>query len=172
MYVAKSVPMDLVIVQFDTHVNIFKYNVKKVSTKIISPQINTVYNSGRYLVATLKDAYNHPVSGTTVGITIAGKTHLLATNYLSQVNVSLKGIKPKKYTAKIRFVGDKNYYPSSLSTKVIIKKATPKLKVTKTLKSKSKKKIVKITLKDGVGPIKKYKVTFKIKGKTYKGKNR
>lgn len=73
MYVAKSVPMDPVIVQFDTHVNIFKYNVKKVSTKIISPQINTVYNSGRYLVATLKDAYNHPVSGTTVGITIAGK---------------------------------------------------------------------------------------------------
>lgn len=95
MYVAKSVPMDPVIVQFDTHVNIFKYNVKKVSTKIISPQINTVYNSGRYLVATLKDAYNHPVSGTTVGITIAGKTHLLATNYLSQVKVSLKGIKPK-----------------------------------------------------------------------------
>lgn len=169
-YVAKSVPMDPVIVQFDTHVNIFKFNVKKVSSKLISPQVNTVYNSGKYLIATLKDAYNHPVSGTTVGITIAGKTHLLTTNYFGQVKVSLKGIKPKKYTAKIQFVGDKNYYPSSLSTKVIIKKATPKLKVTKTFKKKSKKKIVKITVKDGVGPIKKVKVTLKVKGKTFKGK--
>lgn len=169
-YVAKSVPMDPVIVQFDTHVNIFKYNVKKVSSKIISSQINTVYNSGKYIVATLKDAYNRPISGTIVGITIAGKTHLLTTDYRGQVKVSLKGIKPKKYTAKIQFVGDKNYYPSSLSTKVIIKKATPKLKVSKTFKSKSKKKIVKVTVKDGVGPIKKVKVTLKVKGKTYKGK--
>jgi len=169
-YVAKSVPMDPVIVQFDTHVNIFKFNVKKVSSKIISPQVNTVYNSGKYLIATLKDAYNHPVSGATVGITIAGKTHLLTTDYFGQVKVSLKGIKPKKYTAKIQFVGDKNYYPSSLSTKVIIKKATPKVKVTKTFKKKSKKKIVKVTVKDGVGPIKKVKVTLKVKGKTFKGK--
>ena len=169
-YVAKSVPMDPVIVQFDTHVNIFKYNVKKVSTKIIAPQVKTVYNSGKYLRITLKDKYNNRVSGTIVGVKFAGKTHLLTTKYLGQVKVSLKGLKPKKYSAKIQFVGDKNYYASSSSTKVIIKKANPKVKVTKTFKSKSKKKIVKITLKDGIGPIKKTKVKFKLKGKTYKGK--
>ena len=167
---AKSVPMDPVIVQFDTHVNIIKYSVKKVSTKIISPQVNTVYNSGKYLIVTLKDSYNNPASGTIVGIKIAGKTHLLTTDYKGQVKVSLKGMKPKKYTAKIQFVGDKNYYASSLTTKVIIKKATPKVKVTKTFKKKSKKKIVKVTVKDGVGPIKKVKVTLKVKGKTYKAK--
>lgn len=169
-YVAKSVPMDPVIVQFDTHVNIFKYTVKKVGTKLISPQVNTVYNSGKYIVATLKDAYNRPISTATVGITIAGKTHMLSTNFLGQVKVSLNGIKPKKYTAKVQFVGDKNYYASSLNTKVIIKKATPKLKVTKKFKSKSKKKLVKVTVKDGAGPIKKVKVTLKVKGKTYKAK--
>ena len=169
-YVAKSVPMDPVVVQFDTHVTILKYNVKKVSTKIIAPQVKTVYNSGQFLKITLKDKYNNLVSGTIVGVKLNGKTLLLTTDYLGQININLNGFKPKKYSVKIQFVGDKNYLSSFASTKIIIKKATPKFKITKTFKKKSKKKIVKITLRDGIGPIKKIKVSLKLKGKTYKAK--
>ena len=142
-----------------------------VPTKIVASNISTVYNSGKYLVATLKDSKGNILKNKKVTIKLNGKTTNLTTNSYGQVKLLIK-LAPKTYTAAISFAGDSSYVKSSLSIKVVVKKATPKLTAkAKTFKVKVKTKKYTITLKNNKGKVmKNIKVTLKVKGKTYKVK--
>ena len=143
--------------------------VSKVSTEIAAKSITTTYNVNKYLVITLKDANGNALSGVNVNVNLNG-AKTLATDKNGQVKVSTKGLAPKTYAAKITFAGNNKYNGSSADVKVTVNKATPKLTAKKkTFKAKIKTKKYTVTLKDNKGkPIKKAKITLKVKGKTYK----
>ena len=142
---------------------------KILPTSITSSDITTVYNGGKYLVATLKDNNGKPIKGVQVSINLNGVKYL-TTDANGQVKLSTNGLVPKSYTATITFAGNNNYAKSSTTAKVTVTKATPKLTASKkTYKAKVKTKKYTATLKDNNGKaIKKVKVTLKVKGKTYK----
>jgi predicted outer membrane repeat protein len=145
--------------------------VNKAKTVLAADAITATYNINKDLVITLKDANGNPLTGVNLKVDLNGaKTYTTDNN--GQIKVSTKGLAPKTYTAKITFNGNTNYEKSAKNVKVTVKKATPKLTAKKkTFKTSVKTKKYTITLKDNVGkPIKKAKVTLKVKGKTYKAK--
>ncbi|MEE1336674.1 MAG: hypothetical protein UHG12_09200, partial [Methanobrevibacter sp.] len=139
------------------------------SSKVTSSAVTTVYNGGKYLVVTLKDSKNRPISNVKVSINLNG-VKTLTTDKNGQVKLITNALVPKTYTAVISFDGNANYIKSSTSVKVTVKKATPKLTAKKkTFKKSVKTKKYTITLKTNQNKaMKKAKVTLKIKGKTYK----
>ena len=145
--------------------------ITKDSTKITSSAITTVYNGNKYLVVTLKDSKNRPISNVAVSINING-VKTLTTDKNGQVKLSTNNLAPKTYTAQITFNGNNNYIKSTTTSKVTVKKATPKI----TAKSKTFKKSVKVKkytviLKTNQNKVMKNTgVTLKINKKTYKAK--
>ena len=136
------------------------------SSKVTSSAVTTVYNGGKYLVVTLKDSKNRPISNVKVSINLNG-VKTLTTDNNGQVKLSTNALVPKTYTAVISFDGNANYFKSSTSVKVTVKKATPKLTAKKkTFKKSVKTKKYTIVLKTNTNKaMKKAKVTLKIKGK-------
>ncbi|MEE0943459.1 MAG: Ig-like domain repeat protein [Methanobrevibacter sp.] len=147
--------------------------VNLISTKITwsASKITTVYNGNKYLVATLIDSNKKPMVGVKVTIKLSnGKTQTSKTNAKGQVKLSANGLAPvKTYTATATFAGNATYKKSTVTAKITVKKATPKL----TSKAKAFKKSVKtkkytVTLKTNQNKVmKKTKVTLKVNGKTY-----
>ena len=132
--------------------------------------VNTVYNGGKYLVATLKDSDGKPLADIKVTIKLSnGKTYNPTTDKNGQVKLTTNGLVPKTYTATI-IAENINYAKSTKSVKVTVTKPTPKLTAkAKTFKKSVKTKKYSITLKDNRNKaISKAAVTIKIKGKTYK----
>ena len=124
------------------------------------------------LTITLKDKYGHVIKGAKVSVKIKGKAKTYITDLYGKIKVSTDGLNPKKYKAVIKFGGDANYFKASdKKVKITVKKAKPKVKVKpKVFDVKSKNKILKITLKDKKGVIKKQKLTLAINGKKYSAK--
>lgn len=140
-------------------------------TKISAPQIKTVYNNAKNLIITLIDGDGKAISDKIISVIVNGKNYNLVTDKKGQVKLAVN-LPAKSYTAKISFKEDETYISSSLSTKITVSKATPKIAVKKlTFKAKAKSKKVTLTLKDNKGrAMKGIKVTLKIKGKKYSAK--
>lgn len=149
-----------------------KITVTKLTTKLTAPKVNTVYNGGKYLVITLKDANNKFLAGKYVSVKIAGKTYTKKTDNKGQVKLAIT-LSVKTYSAAVNFNGDNNYFKSSAKTQVVVTKASPKLtSPNKSFKVKTRTKKVTATLKDNKGKvIKNAKVTLKVNGKTYTAKS-
>ncbi|WP_462316081.1 right-handed parallel beta-helix repeat-containing protein [Methanobrevibacter sp.] len=143
--------------------------VNRLKTQIAANAVTATYNINKYLTITLKDAKGKALGGVKVTVNLNGaKTYTTDKN--GQIKISTKGLAPKTYTAKIAFGGNKNYLKSSKNAKITVKKAKAKL-TAKSKKFKRSKKVKKYTvvLKSNVGkPLKKVKLTIKIKGKKYK----
>ena len=171
-YVAKSTPSDWAVLELSQFKKTFNFNVKKGHSKIVASNLKTVYNGGKYLTITLKDKYGHVIKGAKVSVKIKGKAKTYITDLYGKIKVSTDGLNPKKYKAVIKFGGDANYFKASdKKVKITVKKAKPKVKVKpKVFDVKSKNKILKITLKDKKGVIKKQKLTLAINGKKYSAK--
>ena len=148
-------------------------NKFKKPTKINSSSVSLVYKGGKYLVARLitVPTNNNLLRGLQVTIKINGKTYKKYCNADAYVKL-LINLAPKTYTAKISFAGDNFFLNSSKSVKVVVKKATPKLTASKkTFKLKVKTKKYTVTLKNHKKTVlKKYKLTLKVKGKTFTAK--
>lgn len=140
------------------------------NTKLFASNLNVVYNTGNYPVITLKDSFGNPVSDAELSLNVGSNKLTLITNANGQAKIA-KAFVPKTYATKIAFAGTEQYLSSSLNTKIIIKKATPKLtSPNKSYKAKATKKLT-ATLKDNKGKaLKSKKITFKLKGKTYSAK--
>ncbi len=154
---------------FRTELLVIVFN--QTNTVIESSPVTTVYNGGKYLVATLKDDKGNPMAGIKVNIKLSnGKTFSPTTDGNGQVKVSADGLAPNTYTATITFDGNKYYINSTKEVKITVKKATPKMTAkSKTFKAKTKIKKYSIVLKDNKNKaMKKVRVTLKVKGKTYK----
>ena len=143
----------------------------KVATKITASKVTATYNVAKNLVITLT-ANGKALANKKVTVKVGTISKTLKTNAKGQVSVAVNTLVPKTYTATIKFAGDNDYKASSLSAKVTVKKAAPKLTVTKkTFKVKAKTKKVTATLKNNKGKVlKKVKLTIKIGKKTYTAK--
>ena len=144
-----------------------------LTPQIKAPNVNTVYNGGKYLTVTVKDVFGDAFKGVNVVIKLSnGVSKTFKTDSKGQVKFSTKGLAPKTYVATITIPAFGKYLKTTSSAKIVVKKATPKL----TAKAKSFKKSVKtkkysITLKTNKNKaMKKVKVTLKVKGKTYTAK--
>ena len=102
--------------------------VSKLATNIAAPKVSAVYKVSKYLVATLKDKNGNVLKNVKVSIKINGKTYFKTTNSYGKVKLLISNLVPKKYTAIIKFAGDKKHYNSSLKLVVLVKKAKPKFK--------------------------------------------
>ena len=140
----------------------------KISTKIVASAVTTVYNANKYLIITLKDASDNPVSGVKITVNLNGaKTY--TTNNNGQVKISTKGLAPKTYTAKITFNGNSKYDKSAKSVKVTVKKANPKMVIhQRTYKLNVKVKAFAVILKDNAGKaIRNTQVRLRVGGVNY-----
>ena len=144
--------------------------VRKVKSVLTASAITATYNVNKKLVVTLKDGNGKPISGVKLTVVFSkAKKVTLTTDKNGKAKVSTKGLAPKTYNAKITFENN-NYFKSTKTVKVTVKKATPKL----TAKAKSFKKSLKtkkytITLKTNKNKaLAKSQVTLKVKGTTYK----
>ena len=144
----------------------------KVATMLTAPKVTATYNVAKKLVITLKDANGKVLANKKVTVKVGTISKTLKTNSKGQVSVAVNTLVPKTYTATIKFAGDNDYKASSLSAKVTVKKAAPKLTAAKkTFKVKAKTKKVTATLKNNKGKVlKKVKLTLKIGKKTYTAK--
>ena len=143
--------------------------VIKENSTIKSSAVSAVYNNNKYLVITLKDSKENPISGAKVTVTLdSAKTYTTDKN--GQIKINVAKLVPKAYTAKISFAGNTNFAASSTSAKVTVKKAAVKMTAKKkTFKVKVKTKKYTITLKNNVKKaIKGVKVTLKVNRKTFK----
>ena len=144
----------------------------KVATKLTAPKVTATYNVAKKLVITLKDAKGKVLANKKVTVKVGTISKTLKTNAKGQVSVAVNTLVPKTYTATIKFAGDNDYKASSVSAKVTVKKAAPKLTAAKkTFKVKAKTKKVTATLKNNKGKVlKSTKLTLKIGKKTYTAK--
>lgn len=142
---------------------------KKIESIISTSTVNTVYNGGKYLVITLKDALGNTINNEKLNIILNTQTKNPSTDNNGQVKISTNNLAPKTYDVKISFKGNAKYESSSANTKVIVKKATPKLTArAKTFKKSMKNKKFTVTLKTNKNKVmKNTKVTLKVNGKTY-----
>ena len=144
--------------------------VQPVSTKIEAPIVNTVYNTDKNFIATLKDSNGKSISNSKIKIVLNGVSYTKTTNSKGQITLKIpSNLVPKTHIVSISYSGDSNHLKSSLSSKIIVNKANIKLTANKkTFKSKLKVKKYSITLKNNKGKaMKKVKVVLKIKSKKY-----
>jgi hypothetical protein len=146
--------------------------VDKAVPEISSADVTTVYNGGKYLYVTLKDANGNPIVGAKISVNLNGAKSA-TTGSDGKAKVTTDKLDPKtSYTAKITFAGDDRYVAASTSAKVTVKKAAPKLTAkAKTFKRSDKTKKYTVTLKTNKNVVmKKATVTIKVNKKTYTAK--
>ena len=143
--------------------------INKGGTQIMAPGISTTYNVAKTLVVTLKDDKGNVLAGQNVIVDLNGKVYTKTTDAKGQVKISIN-LPVKQYPVKITFSGNDFYKSCAKTTRITVKKATPKLTASsKKFKAKSKTKKVSVTFKNNKGKaMKKVKLTLKVKGKTYK----
>lgn len=142
--------------------------INKIKSQITSSSISVVYNSEKYLIASLKDINDNPINNAKVLINLNG-VRTLITDSNGQVIISTRGLTPKTYLATVTFNGNNAYENSTTTVKVTVKKATPKITAkSKTFKKTDKTKKYAITLKNNKNKaIKNAKITIKVNKKTY-----
>ncbi|WP_407414062.1 Ig-like domain-containing protein [Methanobrevibacter sp.] len=149
----------------------FTLNVKKTTTKITVKSLKTTYNSGKYLVATIKDSRGKAVKGVTVTFKTKGVTKKIKSDKNGQIKFLASDLKAGTYSATFTFAGDSVYEKSSASVKFTITKAstalTPKAPA---YKASVKTKKYTVTVKASKKPLKKAVLILKVNGKTYKVK--
>ncbi|MBR5503453.1 MAG: hypothetical protein IKV87_03260 [Methanobrevibacter sp.] len=146
--------------------------IKIVKKSVLSTSALTkVYGTNKKLSATLKDSDGKAIANVNVTVKLNGKTYKLKTNSKGQISLKVN-LKPKTYTAYVRFAGTDYYSSAGKYVKVVIKKASPKISASKkTFRVGKKTKSYTVALKNNLGKaIKNAKVTIKINGKTYTGK--
>ena len=143
--------------------NISGNSIDDGSTSITASSFTKYYGDSKKLTITLKNSLGNVVSGQKVSITIAGKTYSATTNSKGQASFAIDVAKGS-YTTTIKYAGSADLKASS--KKITIKVVKPTMKAS-SLKVK-RNKYLSVTFKSYNGKaIKKTKVTFKLKGKTY-----
>ena len=136
--------------------------VKTRTSKIVASNFVKYYKDSKRFVYYLKDSNNKPIASKSVSLTINGKTYKRTTDKNGKISILLN-LKKKSYKATIKFSA--KYYASA-SKKITYKVVYPVIKASSTSVKKGKKlNIVFKTYNNKV--LKKERVYFKFKGKTY-----
>ncbi|WP_407413200.1 hypothetical protein [Methanobrevibacter sp.] len=138
--------------------------VNKAESVLTVIDITTVYNSGKNLVATLKDENGNVISGAQVKISLNGETKNLTTDNKGQVSLTTDGLVPNTYIATITFDGNEFYIRVSTTCKVMVNKLETRL----TVKYDKNSKNIVATIKDAnYKPVSGLKIGFEINGVEY-----
>ena len=148
-----------------------KVVVKKISSKIVSSNLNMIPKMAEYYSITLKDASGNAISNQKVTFKVNGKIYTKKTNSQGVVKVKLKFNENKKaYKITIKFAGSNKYKAASKTNTIKVKYSSKTAKITApsvTITPKTSKTYT-VTLKDSNGKaISKQKLTIKVNGKTY-----
>ncbi len=148
-----------------------KVVVKKISSKIISSNLNMIPKMAEYYSITLKDASGNAIGNQKVTFKVNGKTYTKKTNSKGVAKVKLKFNKNKKtYKITIKFTGSNKYKAASKTNTIKVKYSSKTAKITApsvTITPKTSKTYT-VTLKDSNGKaIVKQKLTINVNGKTY-----
>ena len=143
----------------------------KIITNLTAKSVTATYNENKDLVIILKDSKGNAMEGATVSVDLDGAKNY-TTDKNGEIRISIANLVPKTYTVKISYEGNDNYFDSSSTAKVTVKKITTAITAkAKTFKYEDKTKKYTITLKNNEGKVmKKAKVTLKVNGKTYTAK--
>ena len=150
--------------------------VAKKDTILVCCDLATynVINSknGKYFQVILKDSNNNVLASKKVQITLNGKNYDVATNAKGIAKLQINMKNPGTYKVNALFKGDDRYCSSAASAKIKVAKQKTSLAVnTKSFKVKTKKKYVKVVLKDQFKKaISKKVIRITINKKTYKAK--
>lgn len=146
-------------------------SIAKATTSIAAKSVTTVYNGGKYLIATLKDQNGNVIKGVSVSTNIKS-LKAAKTDSNGQVKWITNALTPKTYSVVLTFAGNGNYIKSTQKVTVKVTKATPKIIAkAKTFKRTVKIKKYTITLKDNNNKVmKSAKVTITVNKKTYTAK--
>ncbi|MDO5815963.1 MAG: hypothetical protein Q4Q18_10010, partial [Methanobrevibacter sp.] len=136
---------------------------------LVASDLTKIYGQNGDLIISLKDIFNKPLAYSLVHVNLNGRSTTVFTDANGQARLGVN-LAPNTYYAYVYVDANNLYFASSVTAKIVIKKAASKLTAKKkTFKAKAKSKKYTITLKDVYGKaIKKAKVTIKIKKKTYK----
>ena len=96
--------------------------IVKISTKIIVSDVCVTVGNGS-LVASLNDNNGNTLSGLKLTVRLNSELNSLTTGSDGKVVLSLGSLSVGNYTAYISFAGNDNYNKSSVTSRVIIKKA-------------------------------------------------
>ena len=156
---------------FEAFANSNEFTVKKAEAQLKAVGATASYNETKYATFNLKSG-DKALSAYTVNVNLNGKTSAYKTNSNGQIRVSTEGLKPGSYNAVATFPGNAEYEKCTATAKIVIRKATPKLKATaKTYKANVKTKKYTVTLRNNKNKaIKNGKVRIKVGGKTYSAK--
>ncbi|ADC47576.1 adhesin-like protein [Methanobrevibacter ruminantium M1] len=100
--------------------------VNKINTILTETDITTTYKEEGYLIATLKDSQNNPISGAVLTVDLDGiKNYTTDSN--GQIKIATNNLIPDTYTARISFAGNENYSSSNGNASVTVKRIGTKL---------------------------------------------
>lgn len=139
-------------------------------TKISTSGLNTVYNSGKCITANLTDESDKALSNKQINVLINGKSNQYVTDGNGQINVPVNSVSGT-YDVTFTFDGDDENNGTSLTSKLVISKATPKLtsSVLTTYPLSDEYFTAKLVDNNGKA-LKNQKITFKVNGKTLTAK--
>lgn len=148
------------------------FKIKKQSKLTSSNLITYCLYDGKYLKVTLSDVNGKKLTSRYVYLNLNGKTLSSKTDSrgVASFRISLKAA--KTYSASISFKGDDDFKSTSKTVKITVKKQKPVLTIkTRTLKVKSKSKVVKVQFKNQFKKVvANVKVKITINKKTYVAK--
>ena len=103
-------------------ITIIEEHAPILNTIITASNITTVYKSGEYLVATLRDANGSTIEGVVLSVNLNGVKNYI-TDKKGTIKVPTIDLTPKSYVANIAFAGNENYAASNTNANVIILQA-------------------------------------------------
>ena len=137
-------------------------NIQIIARLTDNLDITMYCGANKYYKVRAFDDYGNVASGETINIIINGKSYTVKTDKNGVASVGLNKFKVGKYTVAVNYKGFK------VSNKITVK-STLSAKNKSVKKGKTVKFSAKLVNVNGK-PLKAKKVTFKIKGKTYKVK--
>ena len=96
--------------------------VKPAVTRISSKNVEIIYGSDSYLVATLEDYLSNPIAGAIIAVSLNGIENY-TTDENGTIKVPLKGVDAGNYTAELAFNGNYLYEASDKTVEITINRA-------------------------------------------------
>lgn len=128
-----------------------KITVQKIATKITAPSMESIPNTSKDYVVTLKTGTGKAMAKQSLKITLNGKTYTKTTDAKGQVTIQTKFADENTYNVSVTFAGSSIYKNSKATGTVKVSRTQTKLISYDRTFSKESSEFYIITLKDGKG---------------------
>ena len=133
---------------------ISKVTVSKIATQLaVSTSITAKANSGKYILAILKDANGNAIKGAKIGFVANNKVNYVLTDATGRAKFSTDNFEEGSYNVKVAYFGNNSYKASNQAiSKVTVSKIATQLAVSTSITAKANSgKYILAILKDTDG---------------------